>query len=105
MMYGISQLAYLVASALFIFALHWMNTPATARKGVYAGVAGTAVAVLGTWAEPSGIHHWWIVGAIALGFVVGVPLSKVPLTPVPQRRALSHASGGIPAGPAGPSAY
>ena len=24
----------------FIFALHWMNTPATARNGVYAGVAG-----------------------------------------------------------------
>ena len=24
--------------SLFIFALHWMNTPATARKGVYAGV-------------------------------------------------------------------
>ena len=40
MMYGVSQFGYLVASALFIFALHWMNTPATARKGVYAGVAG-----------------------------------------------------------------
>ena len=53
MMYGVSQLAYLVASALFIFALHWMNTPATARKGVYAGVAGTAIAVVVTWAEPT----------------------------------------------------
>ena len=42
MMHGVGQLAYIVASALFIFALHWMNTPATARKGVYAGVAGTA---------------------------------------------------------------
>ena len=29
-----------------------MNTPATARKGVYAGVAGTAIAILVTWAEP-----------------------------------------------------
>ena len=42
MMYGVGQFGYLVASALFIFALHWMNTPATARKGVYAGGAGTA---------------------------------------------------------------
>ena len=33
-MYAVSQFGYLVASALFIFALHWMNTPATARKGV-----------------------------------------------------------------------
>ena len=56
MMYGLSQFAYLVASALFIFALHWMNTPATARKGVYAGVAGTALAVIVTWAEPTVIH-------------------------------------------------
>ena len=50
MMYGISQLAYLVASVCFIFALHWMNTPATARQGVYAGVAGTTIAVVVTWA-------------------------------------------------------
>jgi len=34
----IGQLTYIVASALFILALHWMNTPETARKGVYAGV-------------------------------------------------------------------
>src|SRR5262249_57665997 len=68
-----------------IFALHWMNTPQTARKGVYAGVAGTTLAILVTWAEPTVIHHVWIIGAIALGFVVGVPLSRVPLTAVPQR--------------------
>src|SRR6266850_308916 len=105
MLYGLSQLAYIVASALFVFALHWMNTPATARKGVYAGVAGTAVAVLVTWADPSVIHHWWIVGAIALGFVVGIPLSKVPLTAVPQRTALSHAFGGIAAGLVGTAEY
>jgi NAD(P) transhydrogenase subunit beta len=105
MMYGISQLGYLVASALFIFALHWMNTPATARKGVYAGVAGTAIAVVVTWAEPAVVHHAWIVLAIAAGFVVGVPLSKVPLTAVPQRTALSHAFGGAAAGLVGTAEY
>ena len=30
---GFVQLAYLVATGLFVFALHWMNTPATARRG------------------------------------------------------------------------
>ena len=105
MMYGVSQFAYLVASACFIFALHWMNTPATARKGVYAGVAGTAIAVLVTWAEPTVIHHVWIVLAIAAGFAVGVPLSKVPLTAVPQRTALSHAFGGLAAGLVGTAEY
>jgi len=98
MVYGISQFAYLVASACFIFALHWMNTPATARNGVYAGIAGTAIAILVTWADPSVIHHWWIVAAIAAGVLVGVPLSRVPLTAVPQRTALSHAFGGLAAG-------
>ncbi|HEV3142180.1 MAG TPA: NAD(P)(+) transhydrogenase (Re/Si-specific) subunit beta, partial [Vicinamibacterales bacterium] len=97
-MYGITQLAYIVASALFIFALHWMNAPSTARKGVYAAVAATSIAVLVTWADPSVIHHVWIVLAIAAGFAVGIPLSQVPLTAVPQRTALSHAFGGAAAG-------
>ena len=102
---GISQFAYLVASALFIFALHWMNTPATARKGVYAGVAGTAIAVVVTWADPAVIHHWWIVLAIIAGFIVGIPLAMVPLTAVPQRTALSHAFGGLAAGLVGTAEY
>jgi len=105
MMYGVGQFGYLVASALFIFALHWMNTPATARKGVYAGVAGTAMAIVVTWADPSVIHHVWIILAIIAGFVVGVPLSKVPLTAVPQRTALSHAFGGAAAGLVGTAEY
>ena len=105
MMYGVSQFGYLVASALFIFALHWMNAPTTARKGVYAGGWGTAIAILVTWAEPAVIHHLWIVLPIALGFVVGVPLSRVPLTAVPQRTALSHAFGGAAAGLVGTAEY
>ena len=105
MMYGVSQVAYIVASCLFILALHWMNTPATARNGVYAGVAGTAIAILTTWADPSVIHHVWIIVAIAAGFAVGIPLSRVPLTAVPQRTALSHAFGGIAAGLVGTAEY
>jgi NAD(P) transhydrogenase subunit beta len=105
MIYGIGQFAYLVASLCFIFALHWMNTPATARRGVWAGVAGTAIAVLVTWADPTVLHHLWIVGAIAAGVVVGVPLSRVPLTAVPQRTALSHAFGGLAAGLVGTAEY
>lgn len=32
------QLIYLVATALFVMSLKWMNKPATARRGVMAGV-------------------------------------------------------------------
>jgi len=106
MSYAITQFSYVIATALFIFALHWMNDPKTARRGVYAGVLGMMLAVLATWIQPAIIvHHVWIVLAIALGFIVGVPLSRVSLTAVPQRTALSHAFGGLAAGLVGTAEY
>ena len=102
---GFVQLAYLVATGLFIFALHWMNTPATARRGVYAGVVGMLLAVVATWAQPEVVHHLWIVVAVVAGFAVGIPLSRVPLTAVPQRTALSHAFGGLAAGLVGTAKF
>ncbi len=99
------QPIYIVATALFIFALHWMNTPATARRGVYAGVAGMTLAVIVTWIQPNVVHHGWIIIAIILGFIVGIPLAMVPLTAVPQRTALSHAFGGAAAGLVGTAEY
>src|SRR5216683_6658394 len=105
MSHGLVQLAYIVATALFVFALHWMNAPVTARRGVYAGVAGMTLAILATWAQPEVVHHGWIVLAIVAGFLVGVPLSRVPLTAVPQRTALSHAFGGLAAGLVGTAEY
>src|SRR5438093_7723581 len=105
MTYAVDQLAAILATALFIFSLYWMNDPKTARHAVVAGVAGMLVAVLATWFQPAIVHHGWIVLAIALGFVVGVPLSRVPLTAVPQRTALSHAFGGLAAGLVGAAEY
>jgi H+-translocating NAD(P) transhydrogenase subunit beta len=102
---AIGELAAVLATALFIFALYWMNDPKTARRGVIAGVVGMTVAVLATWLQPEIIHHAWIVAALILGFAVGVPLSRVPLTAVPQRTALSHAFGGLAAGLVGTAEY
>src|SRR5436309_3837058 len=51
------------------------------------------------------IHHGGIVGAVVMGFVVGVPLSQVPLTAVTQRTALSHAFGGLAAGLVGTAEF
>jgi len=104
-MHQLVPLAYIIATALFVFALHWMNAPVTARRGVYAGVAGMVLAILATWAQPEVVHHQWIILAIIAGFVVGVPLSRVPLTAVPQRTALSHAFGGLAAGLVGTAEY
>jgi NAD(P) transhydrogenase subunit beta len=105
MTYAVVQLAYLAATVLFILALHWMNDPKTARRGVFAGVAAMALAIVATWIQPGIVHHTWIVLAIIAGVAVGVPLSMVPLTAVPQRTALSHAFGGLAAGLVGTAKY
>lgn len=95
---AIKQIAYLVATGLFIFSLHWMNDPKTARRGVFAGAGGMLIAILATWFFSSIVYHGWVILAIVLGCAVGYPLSRVPLTAVPQRTALSHAFGGLAAG-------
>ena len=105
MNYSLVQLAYLVASVLFIFALYWMNDPRTARNGVRAGVVAMLIAVLATWAQPIIVHHGWLIIALIIGCAVGWPLAKVPLTAVPQRTALSHAFGGIAAGLVGTAKF
>jgi NAD(P) transhydrogenase subunit beta len=102
---ALEQLAYLAATALFVFALYWMNDPQSARRGVFAGVVAMALAVVATWARPQVTHHLWIVVPIVAGFAVGIPLSRVPLTAVPQRTALSHAFGGLAAGLVGAAEY
>ncbi len=104
-MSGAIELVYLVSTALFVFSLQWMNDPKTARRGVMAGVAAMAAAIGGTLLNPGIVNWHWLGLAIALGFVVGVPLSWVPLTAVPQRTALSHAFGGLAAGLVGVAKY
>ena len=105
MTHHLGQLVYLVASVLFVFSLSGMNDPKTARRGVFAGVVAMALAVLATWMQPEIIHHTWIIVAIIAGFAVGIPMSRVPLTAVPQRTAISHAFGGLAAGLVGTAKY
>ncbi len=95
---GATELTYLAAAALFILALYWMNSPRTARRGVFSGVIAMVLAVVGTAIDPHVVNWLLIIVALALGFAVGWPLSWVPLTAVPQRTALSHAFGGLAAG-------
>jgi len=101
------QLCYLAATVLFVFSLKWMNSPKTARNGVLAGVWAMVLGVGGTIANPAVAVSSlpWIALAILIGGIIGVPLSKVPLTAVPQRTALSHAFGGLAAGLVGTAKY
>src|SRR3990172_4157877 len=99
------QLAYLAATALFVFSLKWLSHPKTARRGVIAGSTGMLLAVVGTLLHPEIVNYRWIAMALVVGTVIGVPLSWVPLTAVPQRTALSHAFGGLAAGLVGTAKY
>jgi H+-translocating NAD(P) transhydrogenase subunit beta len=101
----LTQAAYLAATALFIFSLKWLSHPSTARKGVVVGVLGMALAIFGTVLHPEIVTYKWILVACAVGVLIGVPLSWVPLTAVPQRTALSHAFGGLAAGLVGTAKY
>jgi NAD(P) transhydrogenase subunit beta len=101
----VTQASYLAAATLFIFSLRWLSSPKTARQGVVAGVAGMALAIFGTLLHPEIVSYTWIVVALVIGTVIGVPLSWVPLTAVPQRTALSHAFGGLAAGLVGTAKY
>ena len=99
------QFSYFVAAVLFILSLRWLSHPKTARRGVAAGVAGMTAAVIGTLMAPEIVDYKWIAAALVVGTAVGIPLSWVPLTAVPQRTALSHAFGGLAAGLVGTAKY
>src|ERR671914_1473340 len=101
----LTQASYLAAAALFIWSLRCLTDPKTARQGVAAGVLGMAAAIIGTLLHPEIVGYSWIAVAFVVGTLIGVPLSRVPLTAVPQRTALSHAFGGLAAGPGGPAKY
>ncbi len=105
MILHLTEATYLAAAVLFILALRWLNHPRTARRGVAAGVAGMTAAIAGTLLHPGIVSFSWIAVAFVVGTAVGVPLSLVPLTAVPQRTALSHSFGGIAAGLVGTAKY
>src|SRR5208283_2685929 len=88
----------IVAAALFILSLKWMNSPTTARRGVFAGELGMLLAIAATLVANQIFNWQWIVAAFLIGSAVGVPIAYImPMTAVPQRTALSHACGALAA--------
>src|SRR5450432_1289234 len=87
------EVAYLIATALFILSLKWLSSPTTARRGVFAGEAGMVLAIAGTLLHHGIVDYKWIAIALVLGTGIGIPLGMVQMTAVPQRTALSHAFG------------
>src|SRR5438046_7388888 len=92
-MENIIEITYIIATALFILSLKWLSSPATARRGVFAGEAGMLLAIAGTLVHHGIVDYKWIAIALVLGTGIGIPLGRVQMTAVPQRTALSHAFG------------
>ncbi len=97
--------SYILAIALFILSLKWLSSPATARHGVLAGEIGAALAVATTFAHPELVEYRWIIVALLVGVMIGIPLGLVQMTAVPQRTAMSHAFGALAAATIGISEY
>jgi NAD(P) transhydrogenase subunit beta len=89
------EVTYIIAVVLFILSLKWLSSPASARRGVWAGEVGMVLAIAGTLLYRGIVDYKWIAIALVLGAIIGVPLGNVQMTAVPQRTALSHAFGAL----------
>ncbi len=105
---NIIDFAYLIAVMGFVLSLKWMTNAATARRGIFAGEIGFAIAIIATLFDPAITSTGWflIIIALALGTLIGIPLGlRVPMTAMPERIALSHAFGALAAGLVGLGHY
>ena len=101
----LTQAAYLLAAGALRLLAALDEPPEDGAPRRAAGVAGMSLAVFGTLLHPEIVAFHWIAIAVVVGTVIGVPLSRVALTAVPQRTALSHAFGGLAAGLVGTAKY
>ena len=97
----ILEIAYLIASVLYIFGLKMMSGPKTARNGNLWAAAGMFIAIVATiflYKDGSGNHLTnlpWIGGGIAIGTILGYMMAKkVQMTDMPQMVSLFNGMGG-----------
>ncbi len=89
------NLAYLLASALFIFGLKGLAHPRTAVRGNLLGATGMLIAVVVTLADRSIISYQLILAGFVVGGLAGALMAvKVPMTGMPQMVALLNGFGG-----------
>jgi NAD(P) transhydrogenase subunit beta len=92
------EVAYLVASVLFVLGLRSLTIPDRARRGMQLAALGMLTAIVGTLVHHEIVRYDWILAGLALGAVIGYPLGVwVPMTAMPQRIAISHMFGAIAA--------
>ncbi|WP_216332495.1 NAD(P)(+) transhydrogenase (Re/Si-specific) subunit beta [Rhizobium sp. X9] len=95
---GIVSAAYIAAAVLFILSLGGLSGQESAKRAVWYGIVGMALAVVATIFGP-GVGNWAIIlGMIAVGTVVGTLVaSRVQMTEMPQLVAALHSFVGLAA--------
>ena len=89
------NIAYIVASVLFIYGLKMLGRAETARRGNLVSAAGMLLAIVVTLSV-SGLAYTWIFVGLAVGAVVGVVAARtVQMTQMPEMVALLNGSGGL----------
>jgi len=100
MTHAFINIAYLIASVLFIFGLIGLSHPRTAVRGNFFGACGMLIAIVATLVDReilgAGPAAWAIIGAgMALGGVFGLVLAlRIQMTAMPQMVALLNGLGG-----------
>jgi len=96
--FGFTTAAYVVAAVLFIFSLGGLSGQESAKRAVWYGIAGMAIAVLATLIGPG--QGLWLLSVvlIAIGGVVGYQLAtRVEMTQMPELVAIMHSLVGLAA--------
>lgn len=90
------NLAYIVASVMFIFGLKMLSSPATARRGNMLSAGGMLLAVVVTLFDQEILPLEYIAIGIVIGAVIGVAASYlIAMTAMPEMVALLNGSGGL----------
>lgn len=89
------QLAYIVASVLFILGLKMLSSARTARRGNLVSSIGMLIAVVATLCN-GGMQYQWIIAGVLVGGAIGaIAAVRVPMTSMPEFVALFNGFGGI----------
>lgn len=94
----IQTAAYLFASILFILSLGGLSSQESAKRGVFFGIIGMAIAILSTVLGAGVEGHIYIIVAIAIASLIGIIVArKVEMTSMPQLVAILHSFVGLAA--------
>ncbi|MCH4563286.1 NAD(P)(+) transhydrogenase (Re/Si-specific) subunit beta [Halomonas sp. EGI 63088] len=95
---GFVSAAAIAASVLFILSLGGLSNQEKAKRAVWYGIVGMAVAVFFTAFGPGIGGYWWMVPMMIVGAVIGVQVAKkVEMTEMPQLVAALHSFVGLAA--------